>query len=214
MQLVLDIGPASVREPNQASWEERIANHERLLGDSHLHRSKDGRWIEGYWLFNDYKRHADYHGAYMRFLLKRYDALFFDRGPVLHVCSGALTPDNPWLPGDTLDVHPEPCDGVRPTFVCDAQTCTGVPLDTYHTVFVDPPYTVADAAKYRHPEFPNRNRILKALAGGLPVGALIVWLDEGQPQRPRQLRFEAVWGVGTSAGHRGRSVYGYRKVTD
>jgi hypothetical protein len=202
---------------NAASWEDRIANLRRVVGGAYLFRSTDddgGRWITGVWLFNDYRRHAEYHGAYMRHLLKRYDALFFDRGPVLHVCSGALTQDNEWLPGDTLDAHPEPHPGVHPTYVVDAQTCAGVPLGDYWTVFVDPPYTKADAAKYRHAAFPSRNRILATLAEGLPVGALIVWLDETAPRRTKQLYEEADWGVRTSAGHRLRGVTVYRKVRD
>ncbi len=112
----------------------------------------------------------------MRHLLKRYDALFFDRRRVLHVCSGALRPDNQWLPGDTLDINPLN----DPTYCVDAQTCFGVPLDHYDTAFVDVPYTDADAAKYGCPML-SRSRVLRALAHGLPVGALIVWLDEDTP---------------------------------
>ena len=71
--------------------EERFANHERVMGQSaHLHRNSQNGWIEGFWLCNDYRRHADYHGAYMRHLPKRYAALFFDHGRILHACSGAL----------------------------------------------------------------------------------------------------------------------------
>jgi hypothetical protein len=198
---------------NNATWEERFAHHERTLKrDAHLHRSKNGRWIEGVWLFNDYRRHdTTFHGAYMRHLLKRYAALFFDRGPVLHVCSGALQANNPWLPGDTLDLDPL----LEPTYVADAMTCAGVPLHRYHTVFVDPPYTPADAAKYGFPML-TRGRVLRTLAMGLPAGALIVWLDETMPQALKEwpLHHEAIWGVCTSAGHRGRFVFVYRRTDD
>jgi hypothetical protein len=196
---------------NNATWQERFAHHARTLGlDAHLHRSRGGRWIEGIWLFNDYRRHdTAFHGAYMRFLLKRYAALFFDRGPVLHVCSGALKADNPWLPGDTLDINP----ALAPMYVADAMTCAGVPLCRYHTVFIDPPYTEADAAIYGYPML-KRQRVLRTLALGLPVGALIVWLDEKMPQPPKAwpLYPEAIWGVCTSGGHRGRFVFVYRRT--
>ena len=49
----------------RASWQERFANYRRVIGKSpHLHQNEEDGWIEGYWLFNDYSRHADYHGAY------------------------------------------------------------------------------------------------------------------------------------------------------
>jgi hypothetical protein len=62
-----------------------------VIGRSpHLHRNEEDGWVKGFWLFNDYARHADYHGAYMRHLLKRSAALLLDHSRNLHVCSGAL----------------------------------------------------------------------------------------------------------------------------
>jgi DNA polymerase-1 len=194
----------------RASWEERFASYSRVIGRSpHLHRNEEDGWIEGYWLFNDYARHVDYHGAYMRHLLKRYAALFFDCERVLHVCSGALRPDNRWLPGDTLDRNP----ALHPTFCTDAETCAGVNLSVYDTVFVDGPYTEADAHIYGFPML-NRQRVLGTLIHGLPVGALIVWLDEKPPpyRKAWPIAFDAVWGVMTSAGHRTRNVFVYRRT--
>jgi hypothetical protein len=212
-----EVPPAATSRFNQATWEERFANYKRVTGRSpHLHRNAETDWIEGYWLFNDYARHdPNYHGAYMRDLLKRWAALFFDRGRVLHVCSGALKPDNPWLPGDTLDINPT----LNPTYCCNAETCcieeTGerVPLHLYDTVFVDPPYTEVDAKEYGYPML-KRQRVLKTLIDGLPYGALIVWLDEIPPTYRSEwpIKWEAVWGIVTSAGHRTRSVFVYRKV--
>jgi hypothetical protein len=193
----------------RASWEERFANYERELEQPvHLYRNPTDGWIEGYWLFNDYLRHAEFHGAYMCHLLKRYAALFFDRGRTLHVCSGALAADNPWLPGDTLDTNP----ALNPTYSVGAETCAGVPLHLYDTVFVDPPYSEADAAIYGYPML-SRPRVLGTLAKGLPPGALIVWLDEVTPylQGDWPLVWEGVWGVSTSGGHRTRTVFVYRK---
>jgi hypothetical protein len=207
---IREVQPAATSRFNWATWEERFANYERVTGRlAHLHRNEETNWIEGYWLFNDYARHdRDYHGAYMRDLLKRWAALFFDRGGVLHVCSGTLKPDNPWLPGDTLDINP----ALNPTYCCNAETCDGVPLHLYDTVFIDPPYTEADAAKYGYPML-KRQRVLKTLIDGLPYGALIVWLDEIPPSWRKEwpIKWEAVWGIATSAGHRTRSVFVYWK---
>jgi hypothetical protein len=145
----------------------------------------------------------------MRYLLKRYAALFFDALRILHVCSGALKADNPWLPGDTLDINP----ALAPTFCVNAETCTGVPLQLYDTVFVDVPYSEDDAAKYGFPML-SRKRVLETLIKGLPTDALVVWLDEKPPQYRSEwpIAFEAVWGVMASAGHRTRSVFVYRRT--
>jgi hypothetical protein len=176
----------------------------------HLYQNKKTLWVAGSWLFVFYARHdQNYHGAYMQDLLVRYAALLFDRGRILHVCSGALKPNNPWLPGDTLDINPE----LNPTYCCNAETCNGVPLYLYDTVFVDGPYSEADAAIYGYPML-SRKRVLETLIKGLPVGALIVWLDEIPPAYRKEwpIVWEAVWGIYTSAGHRTRSVFVYRKT--
>ena len=194
----------------RATWDERFANYRRVIGKSpHLHRNEDDGWIEGFWLFNDYARHSDYHGAYMRNLLKRYAALFFDHGRILHVCSGSLAANNPWLPGDTLDIRAD----LNPIYCVDAQTCEGVPLEQYRSVFVDVPYSEADAKIYGPPML-KRSRVLGALAKGLNPGALIVWLDEKTPTYRREwpLKWEGVWGISTSGGHRTRTVFVYSKL--
>jgi hypothetical protein len=160
-------------------------------------RSRNGRWIYGAWkLGSNYARHDDarrinYHGAYMAELLRRFSALFFAPGRILHVCSGALRPDNRWLPGDTIDCNPEVC----PTFCVDAQTCAGVDLGVYDTVFADVPYTDKDDAIYQarllavdparaYPALIPK-RVMKTLIHGLRPGARIVWLDEIEPQHDR-----------------------------
>jgi hypothetical protein len=220
-QLALDIGTplltTTAAAPlmlspgiNPATWPERFANYERVLElPVYLTLWPDG-WIAGSWILRYYKRHnVDFHGAYPIHLLKRYAALFYDRGRVLHVCAGALRPDNPWLPGDTLDINP----ALDPTFCCDAEVCAGVDLSVYTHVFVDPPYTHEDAAKYGT-RLPIAKRVLRTLAAGLPPGALIVWLDENTPQpgKTLPLRWIGFWGVSTSGGHRGRDVFLYERT--
>jgi hypothetical protein len=188
------------------TWPERFAQYERIMGlPCYLTLWPDG-WVTGGWILGDYHRHADYHGGYPVHLLKRYAALFADRGRVLHVCAGALHPDNPWLPGDTLDINP----ALAPTYCVDAEDCTGVPLHRYDTAFVDVPYTEADAAIYGFPLL-SRHRVLRTLAMGLSPGALIVWLDESTPRTRKAwpLKWQGFWGVSTSGGHRARSVYVY-----
>jgi hypothetical protein len=202
-----------VAEPGRmqgVTWPQRFDNYRRVIGRSpHLHQNEDDGWVEGYWLFNDYSRHSTYHGAYMRHLMKRYSALFYDRRRTVHVCSGSLQPDNPWLPGDTVDCNPS----LNPTYCTDAQTCAGVPLHKYDIAYVDVPYSDADAKIYGCPML-SRKRVLETLIYGLPTDAMIVWLDEVGPTTRREwpLKWEGVWGVSTSAGHRDRTVRVYRKV--
>jgi DNA polymerase I-like protein with 3'-5' exonuclease and polymerase domains len=188
-------------------WPERFANYERERGHCCYTAMYSDGWVTGAWsLGGSYKRHADYHGAYPLTLLKNLAAFFFDRDRVLHVCSGALQPDNPWLPGDTLDINPD----LNPTYCTDAETCEGVPLHLYDTVFVDGPYTDKDAGIYGTKPI-NRGRVLGTLAKGLPPGALIIWLDEVTPPYRKEwpLKWQAMIAVSTSGGHRARVLFVY-----
>ena len=92
---------------------------------------------------------------------------------------------------------------VKPTYCANAETCEGVPLHLYDTVFVDVPYSDVDAAKYGVPML-KRVEVLKALTFGLKPGALIVWLDEVTPTKRNAwpLKWEAGAGPSTSGGHR------------
>jgi hypothetical protein len=124
-------------------------------------------------LQGDYRRQADYHGAYPGDYLHRIRALFPDRRSVLHVFSGMVNLAD--LPGDTLDIRPE----LKPTWCVNAETCDGVPLADYDLAVCDPPYTEADAAKYGS-RMVVPGRVMTALEG-LPVDAYVVWLDERVP---------------------------------
>jgi hypothetical protein len=197
----------AVGDGGVSPWPARFANYERVRGRTCYSTLYSDGWVTGAWsLGGSYKRHAEYHGAYPTTLLKNLDALFFDRGQVLHVCSGALQPDNPWIPGDTLDINPT----LNPTYCTNAETCDGVPLHLYDTVFVDGPYTEADAKIYGYPML-RRQRVLGTLAKGLPPGALIVWLDEVTPpyRKDWPIKWEAMIGVSTSGGHRARTLFIY-----
>jgi hypothetical protein len=135
---------------------------------------------------NSYEKKTDYYGGFQGNFLKRIDALFPDRQRVLHLFAGRVDLDR--FPGDTLDNRPE----LEPTYCVNAETCKGVPLGEYDFVLGDPPYSESDAQRYGQC-LVNRNKVVATLTAGLPVGAVIVWLDQVRPMYSKAaLRNEAV----------------------
>jgi hypothetical protein len=191
------------------TWPERFANLERVTRrPSYLNLERDG-WVIGGWVLgNSYKRRVPYHGAYPGNLLRRIDAVFFDRQRVLHVFSGMV--DTGAFPGDTLDINP----AVNPTYCVDAETCEGVPLAQYDFALCDPPYTDADAAIYGTRPI-SRSQVLRTLIYGIRPGGFVVWLDEVTPSYKKDwpIKWEAFIAISTSRGHRTRALFVYRKTS-
>lgn len=188
-------------------WNARIANYDRVTGfPRSLFVAGDGR-VVGTWIMgNDYRVKSGYYGGYPAGYLKRIAALFPDRKRVLHVFSGKV--DLAALPGDTVDLNP----ALKPTYVDDAQTLTGVPLQDYDLVLADPPYSVEDAERYRT-TMVKRNTVLRALARGLRPGARTVWLDQVLPMyRKDEWAVEAVIGMVKSTNHRFRVTTVFRRL--
>jgi hypothetical protein len=191
------------------TWEERIANYERVTGfPRSIFQAADGR-IVGTWIMgNDYRVKSGYYGGYPAGYLKRIAALFPDRENVLHLFSGKV--DLATLPGDTVDVNPEH----NPTYVDDAQTLENVPLAGYDLILADPPYSVEDAERYQTTMI-KRNAVMAALGRGTRAGTRVVWLDQVLPMyRKDQWRIEAVIGMVKSTNHRFRVVTVFRRETD
>jgi hypothetical protein len=203
-----DAPPTPTSHVMWASWPERFANLERVTGrPSYLKLERDG-WVTGAWVLGpSYKRRVPYHGAYPGNLLRRIDAVFFDRQRVLHVFSGMV--DTAAFPGDTLDINP----AVNPTHCVDAETCEGVALDQYDFALCDPPYTDADAAIYGTRPI-SRSRVLRTLIYGIRPGGFVVWLDEVTPSYKKDwpIKWEAIIAISTSHGHRTRALFVYRKT--
>ena len=101
-------------------------------------------------------------------------ALFYDKKAALHVFSGKV--DLNALPGHTVDINPE----FNPTYLDDAQSLTGVPVDQYDLVLCDPPYSVEDCDHYKT-TMVKRNKVMKALARVSKPGTHVVWLDQVLP---------------------------------
>lgn len=181
-------------------WNDRIANYVRETKfPRSLFTAEDGR-VVGTWIMgNDYRVKTGYYGGYPAGYLRRVRALFPDKRRVLHIFSGKV--DLAALPGDTVDINAE----LGPTYVDDAQTLTGVPLENYDLILADPPYSVEDAERYQT-TMVKRNTVLRALQR-VNAGTHIVWLDQVLPMYRKDIfDIEAVIGMVKSTNHRFRVV--------
>jgi hypothetical protein len=176
-------------------------NYRDKIGVPYL--GHENGWTYGTWFMgNSYEKKTNYYGGF----LKRIDALFPDRQRVLHLFAGRVDLDR--FPGDTLDNRPE----LEPTYCVNAETCEGVPLGEYDFVLGDPPYSESDAQRDGQC-LVNRNKVVSTLTAGLPVGAVIVWLDQVRPMYSKAaLRNEAVIGIVGSTNHRFRVLSVFRKL--
>ncbi len=201
--------------PVSLTWPERIAHYNSVFPGrgSYLTWHTDGvrPWLSGGWILTNYARTkaaraAEFHGAYPGDILSRYLGLFPEQRPRLHLFSGMV--DLKTMPGDTVDLNPRR----NPTYCVDAQTLTGVPVETYGSVYCDPPYSAADAEKYGLP-LPVAGRVMHALERLRP-GAYVIWLDEQVPSyRKSAFAWEGLISLSTSTGHRVRAISIFRRIS-
>ena len=193
---------------SSASWADRVANYEAVTKfPRSLFVGGDGRVVGPWIMGNDYRVPSAYYGGYPAGYLKRVRALFPEKRRVLHLFSGKV--DQSAFPGYTVDVNPD----LEPTYVDDAQTLLGVPLQNYDLVLADPPYSVEDCDHYKT-SMVKRNLVMRAL-NRLPAGAHVVWLDQVLPMyRKDTFTMEAVIGMVKSTNHRFRVVTVFKRVDD
>jgi hypothetical protein len=129
-------------------------------------------WVIG----NDYRNKTRYYGAYPAGYLARVNALFPDSITRLHAFSGSLPA------GDYVR-----CDLLQPAeFQCRVEELPAqLSGPAFDLVYADPPYTAADAAKYRTPMV-DRRRALAALAEVTLPGGHLVWLDTVWPMHSKR----------------------------
>ncbi len=187
------------------NWEERIANYAKETKyPRSLFIAEDGRVVGTWILGNNYQVKSEYYGGYPNTYLKRVKALFPDKANVLHLFSGKV--DTETFPGDTVDLNPE----LNPTYIDDAQSLEGVPLEFYDLCLADPPYSVEDAEHYKT-TMVKRNKVMSALARISP-GAHICWLDQTLPMYSKEIyAIEAVVGLVRSTNHRFRVMTIFRR---
>lgn len=174
---------------------------------------------------NDYTNKTTYYGAYPHGYLERIAALFpdVDAGtsldepllacpdgrivrPILQVFSGSLPP------GDyvRVDCNPE----LKPDIVSSVYDIAEAmrPWRPFPLVLADPPYTAADANRYKTPMI-DRGRAFRALAEVTRIGGHVVWLDCCWPMhRKDQWRTVGRIGLTRSTNHRVRMVSIFERV--
>ncbi len=194
-----------VEIPGPLSLEERVDHYVKTTKyPRSLFVSEDGRLVGTWIMGNNYTVRSSYYGGYPAGYLRRIKALFPDKKRVLHLFSGRV--ELAVLPGDTVDINP----ALAPTYVDDAQTLTGVPLESYDLVLADPPYSIEDAERYRTTMI-KRNVVMRALQR-LPAGAHVAWLDQVLPMyRKEAFDLDGVIGMVKSTNHRFRVVTLFRR---
>jgi hypothetical protein len=185
---------------------ERIEHYHRIVDRSAYTHYEDG-WAYGMWfLGNSWAVKSGYYGGYPHGYLKRVRALFPDKADVLHLFSGHV--DTAEFPGDTCDINPT----LNPTFVADAHTLEGVPVENYGLILADPPYSAEDADHYGTPCV-SRNKVVQTLSERMRPGAHLAWLDQAQPMyRKRLLKPETAIGIVRSTMHRYRCLLIWRRL--
>lgn len=188
------------------TWSERIAHYHQTIGRSAFMSYEDG-WAYGVWfLGNSWAVKSGYYGGYPQGYLKRLRALFPDKQHPLHLFSGRVNIAE--FPGDTCDINPS----LEPTFVADAHTLEGVPVENYDLILADPPYSAEDADHYGTP-LVSRNKVVEALAHRMQPGAHLAWLDQAQPMYLKALlKPEAAIGIVRSTMHRYRCLLIWRRL--
>ncbi len=180
--------------------QDRIRNYCKETGyPESIFVGEDGR-IVGTWIMgNAYGVPSGYYGGYPHGYLVRIRALFPEKEKCLHLFSGRV--DQSKWPGDTVDLDEE----VEPTFVDDAQTLEGVPLEDYDIVLADPPYSVEDCDHYK-PTMVKRNKVMRALSR-VKEGTHVVWLDQVLPMyRKDTWKIIGTIGMVKSTNHRFRII--------
>jgi hypothetical protein len=190
----------------ELTWPERAQHYRRVIGRSAFLNYEDG-WAYGMWfLGNSWAVKSGYYGGYPQGYLKRLRALFPDKRRVLHLFSGRVNVAD--LPGDTCDINRE----LNPTFVADAHTLDGVPVEDYDLILADPPYSAEDADHYGTP-LVSRNKVVEVLSHRMRPGAHLAWLDQAQPMYAKaRLKPEAAIGVVRSTMHRYRTLLIWRRL--
>lgn len=188
------------------TWPERIAHYRQAIDRSAYMTFEDG-WAYGVWFMgNSWAVKSGYYGGYPQGYLKRLRALFPDKRRVLHLFSGMV--DVAQFPGDTCDINPER----KPTYVADAHTLEGVPVEEYDLVLADPPYSAEDADHYGT-SLVSRNKVVEVLSHRMQPGAHLAWLDQAQPMYAKaRLKPEAAIGIVRSTMHRYRCLLIWRCV--
>lgn len=146
------------------------------------------------------------HGRYPKgFLAWALNDLRLQGREVLHVCSGALTPDEA-LGGLRVDLRTSQV----PDVVADGRK---LPFrdGAFAAVFLDPPYSVEYAKGLYNTEYPRPSHLLAEASRVTRAGGAVCLLHYLVPVPPAGARLERVVGVTQGLGYRIRAWTIYRR---
>ncbi|KKN64507.1 hypothetical protein LCGC14_0491200 [marine sediment metagenome] len=141
-------------------------------------------WLHGIWYCSTAWQKAKLHGQFPGNLWKRFRSLFpdVDDSKLLHLCSGTVQ-----TPEVRMDISRE----FTPSVQANVEM---LPFSEgqFDLVFIDPPYSKEDAAKYGVSML-NRKRTMAEARRVLAVGGNLAWLDVRYPSYRR--KDWAIWGL-------------------
>lgn len=125
------------------------------------------------------------------------------RGEILHVCSGALGPEEG---GFRVDIR----QAARPDVRADGRQ---LPFrdGSFGSVMIDPPYSVEYAQDLYGSKYPRPSHLLAEDSRVVSPGGTIGFLHFLVPCPPAGCRFEHVFGVTTGCGYRIRAFTIFRR---
>lgn len=154
-----------------------------------------------------------YYGAYPGGFPERARILLgaWPSEPVLHVCGG-MARYYPYEDGfgpydKTLDLDRE----TAPDFLMDARK--GPYPTGFRAMLADPPYSEADATKYRpgRDAFPTANRIVDLMLAAMPIGGRVGILHHGTPGMRSDAKFICSVGIVVGGNNRERAFSVFQK---
>ena len=166
-----------------------------------------GFWLIGRW-YNATMGGQYYYGAYPPSYLKRLGLLFpdiFNVGKILHLFSGTVIGDGERI--ITLDINPEPIQGIKPDIIGDAEELDGLFSENkFDLIVADPPYG-DNYIKYGTKPI-NRKKIVHLCSIILKNGGFLVWLDTIIPQWAKRDGWvlRGMIGLAQSTNHAVRSI--------
>jgi hypothetical protein len=144
--------------------------------------------------------------------------------PILHVCGG-MARHYPYPAGfgandATLDLdeetQPDFCQDARAPFPTHTRTYGIIPATPWRAILIDPPYSEADADKYKvgAAVYPTPNALIKNALAALPIGGRVGLIHYSLPAQPKDAKFIAAVGVLCGFNNRIRcfSVFEKRKA--
>ncbi len=160
-------------------------------------------WLCGMWMIGQNYAGSGYYGSYPPHFVDRVTSMFPDANDpkrVMHLFSGSVRP-GPYI---RVDCRANPCDGVTPDVVCNAEDLAPFSDASYDLILADPPYSCSDALRYGVPMC-DRQKVLAACCRVLRLGGNLAWLDQILPMyRKTELRMWGTIGVVRSTNHRFR----------